>query len=254
MQPGYTVFFPSNIVDDGGETTYGSFTVSNSWPRQTGEARDLYLDQFTGETLAEQGPSRCTARAQHRRFVDPCCQSLNEGDERSGSSGLDDHRRLPGRCFSNHPITMPPIPDAMTTIHAGAFASPNTYPRRTSCRLSRARAKIATATTATTTNLTTCAVSTSNTASRAGVRRCRCSASSASGHDKRSTPRSTHSRRCAATTTVLALWSWFELLSTLRAVPGVVADHTPRRGALISSTAPQRCRWNYCRRCRSRRR
>ena len=53
MKPGYTVFFPENVVD-GDETVYGAFTVSNSWPRKTGEARDLYLDQFTGQTLAEQ--------------------------------------------------------------------------------------------------------------------------------------------------------------------------------------------------------
>jgi uncharacterized iron-regulated membrane protein len=54
MRPGYSVYFPTNVTDDAGETTYGAFTVSNSWPRKTGEARDLYLDQFTGETLDEQ--------------------------------------------------------------------------------------------------------------------------------------------------------------------------------------------------------
>jgi uncharacterized iron-regulated membrane protein len=54
MKPGYTVYFPTNVTEDNGETAYGSFTVSNSWPRKTGEARDLYLDQFTGETLDEQ--------------------------------------------------------------------------------------------------------------------------------------------------------------------------------------------------------
>jgi uncharacterized iron-regulated membrane protein len=54
MKPGFSVYFPTNVTDDDGETTYGAFTVSNSWPRKTGEARDLYLDQFTGETLDEQ--------------------------------------------------------------------------------------------------------------------------------------------------------------------------------------------------------
>jgi uncharacterized iron-regulated membrane protein len=54
MKPGYTVFLPTNVTDEGGETTYGAFTVSNSWPRKTGEARDLYLDQFSGNTLDEQ--------------------------------------------------------------------------------------------------------------------------------------------------------------------------------------------------------
>ena len=54
MRPGYSVYFPANDVDEAGNPVYGSFTVSNSWPRKTSEARDLFLDQYTGETLAEQ--------------------------------------------------------------------------------------------------------------------------------------------------------------------------------------------------------
>jgi uncharacterized iron-regulated membrane protein len=55
MKPGYTINLPANANDDvTGETLYGSFTVSNSWPRKTGEARDVFLDQFTGATLAQQ--------------------------------------------------------------------------------------------------------------------------------------------------------------------------------------------------------
>lgn len=54
MKPGFSVYFPTNVTDDAGETTYGAFTVSNSWPRKTGEARDLYLDQFSGKTLDKQ--------------------------------------------------------------------------------------------------------------------------------------------------------------------------------------------------------
>jgi uncharacterized iron-regulated membrane protein len=54
MKPGYTVFFPANTVDDAGNPLYGSFTLSNSWPRKTGEARDVFLDQFSGQSLAEQ--------------------------------------------------------------------------------------------------------------------------------------------------------------------------------------------------------
>ena len=54
MKPGFSVFLPTNVTAGDGETTYGAFTVSNSWPRKTGEARDLYLDQFTGKTLDEQ--------------------------------------------------------------------------------------------------------------------------------------------------------------------------------------------------------
>ena len=52
MKPGYSITFPSNIKDDTtGSMVYGSFVVSNSWPRKTGEARDVFLDQFSGEHL-----------------------------------------------------------------------------------------------------------------------------------------------------------------------------------------------------------
>lgn len=54
MLPGYTVFFPENATDDSGAPTFGAFTMSNSWPRKTGEARDLSIDQFTGQTLTDQ--------------------------------------------------------------------------------------------------------------------------------------------------------------------------------------------------------
>jgi uncharacterized iron-regulated membrane protein len=54
MRPGFTVSFPANEADEAGNPVYGAFTVSNSWPRKTSEARDLFLDQFSGETLAEQ--------------------------------------------------------------------------------------------------------------------------------------------------------------------------------------------------------
>jgi uncharacterized iron-regulated membrane protein len=54
MKPGFAIYFPDNsTVDDAGNPVYGSFTLSNSWPRKTGEARDLFLDQFSGETIDE---------------------------------------------------------------------------------------------------------------------------------------------------------------------------------------------------------
>ena len=54
MKPGYSIAFPTNTKDDAGATVYGSFTLSNSWPRKTYEARDVFLDQFSGKTLAQQ--------------------------------------------------------------------------------------------------------------------------------------------------------------------------------------------------------
>mgnify|MGYP006282705821 CR=1 FL=1 len=54
MKPNYTINFPSNTKDDVGNPLYGSFTLSNSWPRKTGEAKDVFVDQFNGKTLGEQ--------------------------------------------------------------------------------------------------------------------------------------------------------------------------------------------------------
>ncbi|MGE0726593.1 MAG: PepSY-associated TM helix domain-containing protein [Acidimicrobiia bacterium] len=54
MKPGYTISFPANEVDEAGNPLYGSFTLYNSWPRKTSEARDVFIDQFNGQTLAEQ--------------------------------------------------------------------------------------------------------------------------------------------------------------------------------------------------------
>jgi uncharacterized iron-regulated membrane protein len=54
MKPGYTISLPTNEVDESGNAVYGSFALANSWPRKTGEARDVFLDQFRGTTLAEQ--------------------------------------------------------------------------------------------------------------------------------------------------------------------------------------------------------
>ncbi len=61
MKPGFKINFPKNLPAVAGESgkatsgpVYGSFTVSNSWPRKTNEARDIHLDQFSGKKLAEQ--------------------------------------------------------------------------------------------------------------------------------------------------------------------------------------------------------
>lgn len=53
MKPGYYVFFPVNDVDEAGNPVYGTFDLSNNWPRKTGEARNVAIDQFTGATLQD---------------------------------------------------------------------------------------------------------------------------------------------------------------------------------------------------------
>ena len=51
MIPGYSIVPPSNSTEEG-QTTYGSYTVVNHWPQKLSEQRTLYLDQFTGQTIA----------------------------------------------------------------------------------------------------------------------------------------------------------------------------------------------------------
>ena len=52
MLPGYSIAFPIDGKDDVGNATYGSFTLSNSWPRKTHESKTAYLDQFSGRTIS----------------------------------------------------------------------------------------------------------------------------------------------------------------------------------------------------------
>ncbi len=51
MVPGYAIIGPSDSTADG-ETTYGTYAVVNAWPQKLSEQRTLYLDQFTGATVA----------------------------------------------------------------------------------------------------------------------------------------------------------------------------------------------------------
>ena len=52
MIPGYSIIPPSDSTDADGATVYGSYTVVNHWPQKLSEQRSLYLNQFTGQTVA----------------------------------------------------------------------------------------------------------------------------------------------------------------------------------------------------------
>jgi uncharacterized iron-regulated membrane protein len=52
MKPGFSISYPQDSLDEAGNAIYGAFTLSNSWPRKTGESRTVFVDQFTGNTLA----------------------------------------------------------------------------------------------------------------------------------------------------------------------------------------------------------
>lgn len=51
MVPGYAIIPPSDSTEEG-ETIYGSYAVVNAWPQRLSEQRTLYVNQFTGETVA----------------------------------------------------------------------------------------------------------------------------------------------------------------------------------------------------------
>lgn len=51
MVPGYSIVPPADTTEDD-QTTYGSYTVINHWPQKLSEQRTLYLDQFSGRTIA----------------------------------------------------------------------------------------------------------------------------------------------------------------------------------------------------------
>ncbi|RPA58541.1 PepSY domain-containing protein [Gordonia oryzae] len=51
MIPGYSIIPPTDSTTDG-KPTFGSYMVINRWPQRLSEQRTLYLDQFTGATIA----------------------------------------------------------------------------------------------------------------------------------------------------------------------------------------------------------
>lgn len=52
MLPGYSIVPPADSTEDG-RPVYGSYAVVNHWPQRLSEQRTLYLDQFTGTTVAD---------------------------------------------------------------------------------------------------------------------------------------------------------------------------------------------------------
>jgi uncharacterized iron-regulated membrane protein len=52
MLPGYSIVTPFDDTE-GDEPVYGTYQLSNPWPNKQQDSRTVYLDQFTGRTLAE---------------------------------------------------------------------------------------------------------------------------------------------------------------------------------------------------------
>ena len=57
MVPGYTINLPVDTLDDPENPAYGSFVIVNPWPTRMHDQGALYLDQFSGKTLARSTPS-----------------------------------------------------------------------------------------------------------------------------------------------------------------------------------------------------
>ncbi len=56
MLPGFTINLPTNDLS-GDEPRYGAYAVLNPWPSRVHHQRGVYLDQFSGRTLAESDTS-----------------------------------------------------------------------------------------------------------------------------------------------------------------------------------------------------
>ena len=56
MQPGYSIALPVDTKDEGGRPIYGSFTLTDAWPARLHTSATVYVDQFSGQTLARMTP------------------------------------------------------------------------------------------------------------------------------------------------------------------------------------------------------
>lgn len=56
MERGYSIDLPVDVLDDPDEPVYGSYVVTNPWPSRMHDQGALYLDQFSGKTLARSTP------------------------------------------------------------------------------------------------------------------------------------------------------------------------------------------------------
>lgn len=63
MVPGYSIVPPSDSAGAQG-TVYGSYAVVNHWPQRLSEQRTLYVNQFTGQTIANATAEQDGALAQ----------------------------------------------------------------------------------------------------------------------------------------------------------------------------------------------
>lgn len=67
MVPGYAIIPPVDAEVDG-EPVYGSYAVVNAWPQRVSEQRTLYINQFTGTTIANATTAQDGALAKATSF------------------------------------------------------------------------------------------------------------------------------------------------------------------------------------------
>ena len=68
MQPGYSITPPANTDDGKGHPTYGTYQLSSPWPNRLANERTVFLDQFTGKTLATYASADWGAAAKATEF------------------------------------------------------------------------------------------------------------------------------------------------------------------------------------------
>jgi len=56
MLPGYSILTPLDDTSDPQTPVYGTYQLSNAWPGKVEDEQVVYLDEFTGKTLARSGP------------------------------------------------------------------------------------------------------------------------------------------------------------------------------------------------------
>ena len=52
MLPGYSILPPADSLSDPAHPEYGAFLLSNAWPGRVQDEKVVYVDQFSGRTLA----------------------------------------------------------------------------------------------------------------------------------------------------------------------------------------------------------
>jgi uncharacterized iron-regulated membrane protein len=128
LKPGYSILLPVDTSNQNGKRSYGSYQLSNPWPDRLSAERTVYLDQFTGEKLAQKRhriiwkdrAGDRTRRAHSRGHTVRRGRSNRDGGW--GPSRTGQHRHLDGDVVDPPPLWsrwLAQAPDESTTPDGG---------------------------------------------------------------------------------------------------------------------------------------